>query len=202
MYTVENLLRILFAIFIVVMTVITVVRKMRSGVKNHYEIQESFDLLRRRLGEPYEGYHPTQHLYDSFQEDFGNDDNLTAMAYDILNHCRKQPWDIRVNSVDDLGMHTAGQYRKSGESGEILIRVGDDASRNIIFSVLIHECMHHFLIMSEIGFKDSHKNEVLTDTATLYLGFSEYMKRGQIGVGYLSYRELLYAEKLIRTQNK
>ncbi len=202
MYTVEDLLRILFAIFIVVMTVITVVRKMRSGVKNHYEIQESIDILKSRLGEPYEGYHPTQHIYDSFQEDFGKDNNLTAMAYDILNHCRKESWNIRVSSVDNLGKHTAGQYRKSGESGDIRIRVGDDASRNIIFSVLIHECMHHFLIMSGIGFKDSHKNEVLTDTATLYLGFSEYMKRGQIGVGYLSYRELLYAEKLIRTQNK
>ena len=202
MYNVEDLLRILFAIFIVVMTVITVVRKMRTGVKNHYEIQESIDLLRIRLGEPYEGYHPTQHLYDSFRDDFGNDNNLTAMAYDILNHCRKESWNIRVSSVDNLGKHTAGQYRKSGESGEILIRVGDDGSRNIVFSVLIHECMHHFLSMNEIGFRDSYKNEVLTDTAALYLGFSEYMNRGQIGVGYLSYSELIYAQKLIRTQNK
>ncbi len=198
MCTVEDLLRILFAVFIVVMTVITVVRKMRSGVKNHYEIQESVDLLKSRLGEPNEGYHPTQDLYNSFQDDFGNDNNLTAMAYDILDHCRKESWNIRVNSVDDLGKHTAGQYRRSGGSGRILIRVGDDASRNIIFSVLIHECMHHFLIMSGIGFEDPHKNEVLTDTAALYLGFSEYMIRGQIGVGYLSYRELLHAEKLIR----
>ena len=122
------------------------------------------------------------------------------MAYDILNHCRKQPWNINVTRVDDLGKHTAGQYRHTGENGQIMIRVGDDASPNIILSVLIHECMHHFLITSGIGFKDSHKNEVLTDTAALYLGFSEYMNKGQIGVGYLSYSELLYVEKLIRSK--
>ena len=49
MNAIEDILRILFGTFIVVMTVITVVRKMRSGVKNHYEIQESIDLLRDRL---------------------------------------------------------------------------------------------------------------------------------------------------------
>ena len=200
MYAIEDILRILFGTFIVVMTVITVVRKMRSGVKNHYEIQESIDLLRYRLGESREDYHPALSIFDRFQNDFGNDNNLTAMAYDILNHCRKQPWNINVTRVDDLGKHTAGQYRQSGENGQIMIRVGDDASPNIILSVLIHECMHHFLITSGIGFKDSHKNEVLTDTAALYLGFSEYMNKGQIGVGYLSYSELLYAEKLIRSK--
>ena len=36
MCAIEDVLRILFGAFIVVMTVITVVRKMRSGVKNHY----------------------------------------------------------------------------------------------------------------------------------------------------------------------
>ncbi len=200
MYAVEDVFRILFGAFIVVMTVITVVRKMRSAVRNHYEIQESIELLRDRLGEPGEDYHPALNIYEQFRDDFGNDNNLTAMAYDILNHCRKQLWNIRVTRVEKLGKHTAGQYRHSGENGEILIRVGDDASPNIIFSVLIHECMHHFLITGGIGFTDSYKNEVLTDTAALFLGFSEYMNKGQIGVGYLSYRELLYAEKLIRSK--
>lgn len=202
MYAIEDVPRILFGAFIVVMTVVTVVRKVRSGVKNHYEIQESIDLLSNRLGEPLEEYHPALIIYDRFQDDFGNDNNLTDMAYDILDHCRKQSWNISVTRVEDLGKHTAGQYRHSGENGQIMIRVGDDASVNIILSVLIHECMHHFLITSGIGFKDSHKNEVLTDTAALYLGFSEYMNKGQIGVGYLSYSELLYAEKLIRSKEE
>ncbi len=193
---------ILFSGFIIVMTCITAVRRLLTALKNHSEIQESISLLMDALGEPNEEYHPTQDVYDRFLADISDNNSLTSMAYDILNHCRKQPWNIRVNRVDNLGKHTAGLYRKSGESGEILVRVGDDASWNIIISVLIHECMHHFLMMSGIEFRDSHKNEVLTDTAALYLGFSEYMNRGQIGVGYLSYSELLYAEKLIGTQNE
>ena len=119
------------------------------------------------------------------------------MARDILDHCQKQPWDITVSTVDSLGSHTAGQYVRKGGKGEIIIRTGNNAYDNIILSVLIHECMHHFLRTIDLGFEDTHKNEVLTDTTALYLGFSKYMNRGYIGVGYLSYRELLFAEKMI-----
>ncbi len=200
MYSAEMTARTLFAAFIIVMTVITVVRKVRNGIRNHSEVQESVALLQRRVGIPKEEYHLPGGIYDRFRQNMADDRILTAMAYDILDYCREQTWNIKVNSTGKLGPHTAGQYMNSEGTGKIRIRIGKDASPNIVFSVLIHECMHHFLTTSGIGFENSHKNEVLTDTAALYLGFSEYMKRGQIGVGYLGYRELLYAEKLIRSK--
>lgn len=194
---VEMLFSTLFGLFIIIMTVITVVRKLKLGIKNHSEIQESIDLLRSRLGSPREDYHPDDRLCERFREDIRNNSILTALAHDILNHCSRQPWDITVRTADKLGPHTAGQYSVKDGHGEIRISVGNNPYDNIILSVLIHECMHHFLRTSGIGFEDTHKNEVLTDTAALYLGFSRYMNKGYIGVGYLSYRELLYAEKLI-----
>ena len=203
MYSTGNIFHLIFSVFIVVMTVIMVVRRLRTGLENHYEIQESIELLQNRLGAPKSDYEPSGQIYNRFIEDLADDNNLTAMAKDILMHCRKQFWSITVSKAKNLGPHTAGQYMSYGSSnsGQIVIRIGDDANERIILSVLIHECMHHFLRISGIGFEDSHKNEVLTDTAALYLGFSEYMNRGYIGVGYLSYRELLYAEKLISKIN-
>ena len=193
-----DVIRMLFGIFIIVMTVITVIKKLALGLKNHREIKESIELLRSSLGEPKEEYHPDQSLYERFQDDVENSYILTAMAYDILNHCRKQPWDISVRTAEKLGPHAAGQYAYGSSGSEIRILIGDHAHDNIVFSVLIHEFMHHFLRTGGISFEDTHKNEVLTDTAALYLGFSGFMNRGYIGVGYLSYRELLYAEKLIK----
>ena len=189
----------LFCAFVIVMTIVTVARYIRSGVSNHYDIQESIDLLKKTLGAPKTEYIPSQPVYDRFLEDIGSGSNLTAMAYDILKHCSNQQWNITVSGAKKLGSRTAGQYTPGWGRGEILIKIGDDAAPNIIFSVLIHECMHHFLMTNNIGFDDTRKNEVLTDTAALYLGFSKYMNRGYIGVGYLSYRELLYAEKLINS---
>ena len=199
MHSLETIIHILFAIFIIVMTIITVIKKFRMAVNNHSEIQESIALLKSRLGKPKEEYQPDQILYDRFLEDIGNNGNLTSLAYDILNHCDNKPWNIPVNAVKQLGSNAAGQYSHNGVNSEIRILIGDHAHDNIVFSVLIHECMHHFLRTSNIAFSDSHKNEILTDTAALYLGFSRYMNRGYIGVGYLKYRELLYAEKMIKT---
>lgn len=199
MHSIEALFQILFGIFIIIMTAITVIRKLNFGIRHPSEIQESISLLHSRLGDPKEDYHPDQQLYEKYLADITNSDILTAMAHDILDHCQKQPWDIAVSTVDSLGSHTAGQYVRKGEKGEIKIRTGNNAYDNIILSVLIHECMHHFLRTMNLGFEDTHKNEVLTDTAALYLGFSKYMNRGYIGVGYLSYRELLFAEKMIRS---
>ena len=48
--------------------------------------------------------------------------------------------------------------------------------------------------------KDTYKNEILTDTATVYMGFYKYMYDGYIMVGYLRESELKYVnEKLSRT---
>ena len=168
------------------------------AVKNHSEIQESISLLQSRLGTPKSEYFPDQSLYEKFSEDPKNNSYLTTLAYDILNHCDNKRWNISVYAVKQLGSNAAGQYVRKNKDSEIRILIGDNAHDNIIFSVLIHECMHHFLRTNEIFFTDSHKNEVLTDTAALYLGFSRYMNKGYIGVGYLKYRELLYTEKMIK----
>ncbi len=198
MYSMITSFKILFAVFIAVMTVIMLIKKLRKSISNHSGIQECIELLRSSLGTPKEEYRPDQQLYDRYLDDITNAGNLNAMAYDILSHCSKQPWNITVYTAEDLGKHTAGQYIHNGTDAKIRIRIGNNAYDNIILSVLIHECMHHFLITSGIGFEETDKNEVLTDTAALYLGFSKYMNRGYIGVGYLSYRELLYAEKEIQ----
>ncbi len=199
MHSIELLFHILFTLFIIVMTIITVYRKSSSAIKNHSEIQESIALLQNRLGKPKSEYFPDQSLYEKFSKDPENNSYLTALAYDILNHCDNKQWDIPVCAVKQLGPNAAGQYVHSNKGSEIRILIGDNAHDNIVFSVLIHECMHHFLRTNDISFMDSHKNEVLTDTAALYLGFSKYMNKGYIGVGYLKYRELLYAEKMIKT---
>lgn len=198
MHSIETIIHLLFTVFIIVMTVITVVKKIRTGIRNHSEILESINLLRDKLGDPKGEYFPDKVLYDRFAEDIGNSDNLTALAYDILDHCDKRLWDIPVHAVDQLGANAAGQYIHSSTACEIRILVGNNAHDNIVFSVLIHECMHHYLRSSDIGFNDPHKNKVLTDTAALFLGFSKFMNKGYIGVGYLRYRELLYAEKMIK----
>ena len=197
MYSIESIFRILFGLFIIIMTVVTVLKKLRLMVKNRNGIHESLELLRSRLGEPREEYMPDPGLYESFLADNGNSGILTALAHDILYHCSKQPWNIPVHAAEKLDPHTAGQYVYNSERAEIRILIGDNVHGNIILSVLIHECIHHFLRTAGIDFEETYLNEVLTDTTALYMGFSKFMNGGYIGVGYLSCRELLYAEELI-----
>ena len=64
MHSIEALFQILFGIFIIIMTVITVIRKLNFGIRHNSEIQESISLLHSRLGDSKEDYHPDQQLYE------------------------------------------------------------------------------------------------------------------------------------------
>ncbi len=55
--------------------------------------------------------------------------------------------------------------------------------------------MHYFLFHSGLRFEERYANEILTDTATVYMGFYEYMYDGYLMVGYLRDSELKYVHR-------
>lgn len=47
-----------------------------------------------------------------------------------------------------------------------------------VAAITIHECMHHYLNVRRMKFKDVFENEILTDTCAIYCGFGEIMYKG------------------------
>ena len=188
----------LFTVIIILGSIIFVVRRLMGPTANKRVIDESIALLQRRLSGARGAYVPASGIYEAFKEDCTDPYNLRNMAYDILSHCGMTASGLELRSQEVLDSEgAAGTYSHQNGISTITIRVSRYARDNVVLAVLIHECMHYFLRHSGISFSDTHENEILTDTATVYMGFFEYMYHGYIMVGYLRDSELLYVKKAL-----
>ena len=192
-----DLINILKIISLVAFVVYMILRAL-GPTKNKAAIDESIGTLKERIPNRPKEYVPDSALYEAFQADCTNAALLTELAGGILRHCGMQPERLFVTTKSDRELKdAAGTYQFDGYRSTITIRVSPSAHYNIVFSVLIHECMHYFLFRSGIEFEDSYKNEILTDTASVYMGFFPYMFKGYVMVGYLRDSELKYVHERI-----
>ncbi|MCR4866020.1 MAG: hypothetical protein K5921_03765 [Lachnospiraceae bacterium] len=126
------------------------------------------------------------------RRDLDNEKVLTEVAKDIIAHCRLNGSLLRVK-VENLSPNTAGQY----SNDLIIINHLENTGYAKTMAVLIHECMRHYLRHRGIILKDTASNEYLTDIATLYMGFGEYINRGYVMAGYIKRHEIRYIKSRI-----
>ena len=113
-----------------------------------------------------------------------NDNAVKEVVKRILLHIGMIPeWvDIKVKyekAAATDGESRTGIYRETGFlQGEIGILIEPKYGVNEVIAIACHECAHHFLNKRKIRLEYTAENEKLTDIATAYLGFGEYMVRG------------------------
>ncbi len=182
------------AVFIIVL-----ILRALGPTKNKAAIDRSIDYLKERLTPPALPYDPDPAVYERFMEDCTDTALLTELACGILRYCGMEPQNLKVITKTDKELQdAAGTYSSDGTNSVISIRVTPSSRPNILHSVLIHECMHYFLFRSGIRREERYENEILTDVATVYMGFYQYMFDGYIMVGYLRDSELKYVHEKLK----
>ena len=182
------------AVFIIVL-----ILRALGPTKNKAAIDRSIDYLKERLTPPALPYDPDPAVYERFMEDCTDTALLTELACGILRYCGMEPQNLKVITKTDKELQdAAGTYSSDGTNSLISIRVTPSSRPNILHSVLIHECMHYFLFRSGIRREERYENEILTDVATVYMGFYQYMFDGYIMVGYLRDSELKYVHEKLK----
>ncbi len=120
------------------------------------------------------------------------------MARDILKHLGLPNNSIPVYIVDELDENAAGSYTYGSYGTCIEIKLKEDSYPPEVLAILIHECMHYYLRLTRIGYADIHKKDILTDTATIYFGFFEFMYEGYFRAGYINKSEMNYINKVLK----
>ena len=180
-------------ILIIVVFIVIIILRTLGPTKNKAAIDRSIDYLKAHVKAPDTPYTPDPAIYEQFKENCTDPALLSMLADGILKHCGMPPQNLTVITKTDRELeNAAGTYSSDGRSSVISIRITPSSRHNIIHSVLIHECMHYYLFHSGLRFEDTYANEVLTDTATVYMGFFDLMFDGYIMVGYLRDSELKY----------
>lgn len=159
-----------------------------------YIIDQCISLLKTKITGKRKDYKPNDNIYRRLQKDRYNEKALTALAYDILEHCGIKPayLYVRVEPYNQLD-HKAGMYQNQQNYSQIIIFKKDAFTLYQIISILVHECMHFYLRYRNIYFNDTERNEILTDAATIYMGFGEYTRHSTaMGIGYINSAEVRY----------
>ena len=166
-------------------------------VRHKAEIDESIDYLRKNRPIKRRAYMPDENVYEDFKNNFWDERCLTAMAEDILRHLGLPNSHVPVYVVESMDGKAVGLYKQSGSGSSIEINISQFAVSNEVLAVLIHETMHYYLKMTGLGFSDKLKNEILTDTATIYFGFYNFIHDGYLHAGYIRYSEIKYIDKVL-----
>ena len=181
---------------ILIIGVVLMIYYTQFRVKHKKLINECLEYLSKKRS-PKQPYEPAQSVYERFLTDFTEITPLTVMAKDILKHLGLPNNTIAVYPVDYIDGSSAGRYISDSSGNYIEVRIMPDAKPNEILAVLIHELMHYYLRTTGLGFSETIKNEILTDTATIYFGFGEFIDKGYIRVGYIKYAEIKYIKRRI-----
>ncbi|MCR5104783.1 MAG: hypothetical protein K6B68_10070 [Eubacterium sp.] len=160
---------------------------------NRGDIDESIAYLKGKRPKKPGRYVMKESLYERYQKHFYEEDTLSAVARDMLKHLGLPNNSVPVYVVDDMEGNAAGKFYGSA----IEINIQRYTRPNEVLAVLIHECMHYYMRLTRLGFSDVQKNEILTDTATIYFGFYDYIYSGYIHVGYIKDSEIRYIKKVL-----
>ena len=162
-------------------------------------------------------YRIPEHLFSALQNNPHDEHAIVALLFDIHSFlgmntsnlrydiCYIHDYDLEKNEDKE---NPAGYYMDCGDgTRKITIFLRKSYNLYTVTSIVAHETMHHFLEVHKIKCTNIAENELLTDIAALYLGFEEYMVKGNtelydggnrfINVGYLTRAEMDYVIKNI-----
>lgn len=140
-------------------------------------------------------YKAPDELMARLKKNMRDEEVLNELAKDIVTFCKVDPSKMNIRVQNDL-IEAAGTYNT--EDNEINISFANTRTPSEVLAVLIHECMHYILFEKNLVMDNREENEYMTDIACLYFGFTEYINRGYILVGYLKRNEIRTVKRMIK----
>lgn len=164
------------------------------------KISSALALLYKNRKVPGETYEVAPKLFAELERNLYDPELLRQLMCDIAAHVGIDGSHIRLKFKDDATLEYAGNISTNGAFTTINLQTHDYYNLDVLTAILAHEVMHLYLYYNGIHFSDTLSNEVLTDTAAVFFGFGEYLRRGyrviEINLG-LSYHKVGY----IRTED-
>lgn len=212
----EGMTTVLIAVLLLVVVLFRKKGYLREGKQFQADeehlilIEDSIQYLKQKLGAPRKRYIMPDQIIGMLKNDPMSDYGLQLLLQDIARHCNYHRRSLQLHLYNKAENVPPG--RITNRDGIYVIELHMDADikdTNKIISVLMHEFCHFYLMTQGLGFSVTNRNEILTDTATVFLGFGEWIRYGyrptmhgaQGGnswnwVGYINVREIEYAMKI------
>jgi len=170
--------------------------------------QKCLELLKKRDRGSYGIYQVPGDILLQLQNDLHNEEALKNLLCSICGHLGINGEYIRLLTECRRETEYAGNIATNGAFTTIRLELKPGYTLDAIIAILAHEATHLQLYYKGIRLKDDWENEILTDTATVFYGFGEYMYqgysvlRGEFAftyqkVGYISQDDIKYIMSLL-----
>lgn len=178
------------------------------------EVKESFQLLKEKLEN--RNFIQNDFLISSEIEKRMNnnkffDSDIEEIAKQMLLRLGIPTARVKIKTERLIGhfenKHNVGSYQSIiGNECIITIKIKGSFNKNMVLAIIAHEVSHAFLEANNIRYKNLLRNEILTDTCAVYVGFGDIMLKGYstniLGekcekIGYISTNNIKQIKKLI-----
>lgn len=171
-------------------------------------LQECVDVLKEQDREPYDPYTVPYDIILALQEDLRNEKLLKRLLDSICDHLGMEGKYVRLVVEDKPAADYAGNISTNGAFTTVRLELKKGSNVDGVIAVLAHEAVHLHLFYKGIALEDQWENEILTDTATIYYGFGDYMYRGYSvmrdefaltyrKIGYITQKDIQYISSII-----
>ncbi len=167
---------------------------------------KSLRLLVDRMGSPLPEFSMSQEDIAFFSANYNENNGIQYVILKVFQHIKMPLTEYRVYIthykdgtrkdafIVDMDGTVSRASPSDGATGNyfhsingtalIQISINEHYSKDNVFAIICHECMHHFLLNKQIKLGDEKENEILTDTATVFMGFGDNMIKGYKPVEY------------------
>ena len=170
--------------------------------------QKCLALLKKYDKGSYGSYRVPEDILLQLQNDLRSEEALKRLLCSICGHLGINGEYIRLVTECRRETEYAGNIATNGAFTTIKLELKPGYTLDAVIAILAHEATHLQLYYKGIHLKDDWENEILTDTATVYYGFGEYMYKGYSvlrgefaftyqKVGYISQDDVKYIMSML-----
>ncbi|MBQ8596221.1 MAG: hypothetical protein IJ409_00385 [Lachnospiraceae bacterium] len=171
-------------------------------------LEKCLNLLKKQDKGSYGIYQVPYEILVQLQADLHNEAALKRLLCSICDHYGINGEYIRLVTEARRETEYAGNIATNGAFTTIKLELKPGYTLDAVIAILAHEAAHLHLFYKGIRLKNDWENEILTDTATVYYGFGEYMYKGYSvlrgefaftyqKVGYISQEDVKYIMSLL-----
>lgn len=149
-----------------------------TGIRDKEKINNSITKLNEVFHQPYSNYILPTEITNILSRDPNSEYALNLLLQDIAGHCRYRRTSITLKLYPEQKGMPPGRIQKLGSTFLMELYMNNEENISGVIAVIIHEFCHFFLDESGVSLVNTIDNEILTDTAAVYLGFGRLMKEG------------------------
>ena len=149
-----------------------------DGIKDRAMIDSAIERLEERFKGPFPVFEIPEGIMEILDREPGSEYAMNIFLQEVAAHCRYNRRKVMLRSFGRQEGMPPGRISKLGSSFLMELYLDSSESRDGILAVIVHEFCHFYLDEMGLELVDTIENEVLTDTAAIYFGFGDLMRRG------------------------